>query len=252
MEDNKDLAGMAENVETTTEETQQVKTYTQEEVNDIVGRRLARQEARIRKDVDREYGDLVEVLKAGTGKESIGDITETFRDHYQKRGVPLKSKPTYTDEDMQILAKAEASEIISAGYDDVVDEVDRLSKIGEKMTPKEKMVFKALAEHRQKAENGRELSKIGVTEDVYNSEEFKTFAKQFNANTPITDVYDIYRKTQPKKDIQTMGSMKTGNSADNGIKDFYTVEEARRFTKKDFDENPALFAAVEKSMQKWK
>lgn len=252
MENNENFVGQTENVETTTEETQQVKTYTQEEVNDIVGRRLARQEARIRKDVDREYGDLVEVLKAGTGKESIGDITETFRDHYQKRGVPLKSKPTYTDEDMQILANAEASEIISAGYDDVVDEIDRLTKIGEKMTPKEKMVFKALAEHRQKAENGRELSKIGVTEDVYNSEEFKTFAKQFNANTPITDVYDIYRKTQPKKDIQTMGSMKTGNSADNGIKDFYTVEEARRFTKKDFDDNPALFAAVEKSMQKWK
>ena len=252
MENNKDLAVTAENVETTTEEIQQVKTYTQEEVNDIVGRRLARQEARIRKDVDREYGDLVEVLKAGTGKESIGDITETFRDHYQKRGITLKNKPTYTDEDMQILANAEASEIISAGYEDVVDEVDRLTKIGEKMTPKEKMVFKALAEHRQKAENGRELSKIGVTEDVYNSEEFKTFAKQFNANTPITDVYDIYRKTQPTKNIQTMGSMKTGNSADNGLKDFYTVEEARRFTKKDFDENPALFAAVEKSMQRWK
>ena len=252
MENNENFVGQTENVETTTEETQQVKTYTQEEVNDIVGRRLARQEARIRKDVDREYGDLVEVLKAGTGKESIGDITETFRDHYQKRGIPLKNKPTYTDEDMQILANAEASDIISAGYEEVVDEVDRLTKIGEKMTPKEKMVFKALAEHRQKAENGRELSKIGVTEDVYNSEEFKTFAKQFNANTPITDVYDIYRKTQPTKNIQTMGSMKTGNSADNGIKDFYTVEEARRFTKKDFDENPALFAAVEKSMQRWK
>ena len=252
MENNENFVGQTENVETTTEETQQVKTYTQEEVNDIVGRRLARQEARIRKDVDREYGDLVEVLKAGTGKESIGDITETFRDHYQKRGIPLKNKPTYTDEDMQILANAEASDIISAGYEEVVDEVDRLTKIGEKMTPKEKMVFKALAEHRQKAENGRELSKIGVTEEVYNSDEFKTFAKQFNANTPITDVYDIYRKTQPTKNIQTMGSMKTGNSADNGIKDFYTVEEARRFTKKDFDENPALFAAVEKSMQRWK
>jgi hypothetical protein len=252
MENNENFVDQTEKVETTTEESQQVKTYTQEEVNDIVGRRLARQEARIRKDVDREYGELVEVLKAGTGKESIGDITETFRDHYQKRGVPLKSKPTYTDEDMQILANAEASEIISAGYDDVVDEVDRLTKIGEKMTPKEKMVFKALAEHRQKAENGRELSKIGVTEDVYNSDEFNSFAKQFNANTPITDIYEIYRKTQPKKDIQTMGSMKTGNSGDNGIKDFYTVEEARRFTKKDFDENPALFAAVEKSMQRWK
>ena len=164
----------------------------------------------------------------------------------------MREKPSYTDEDMKILANAEANEIISAGYEEVVDEVDRLTKIGDRMTAKEKMVFKTLAEHRQKAENGKELSKIGVTEDVYNSEDFKSFASKFNTNTPITDVYDIYRKQQPKKNIQTMGSMRTDDSADNGVKDFYTVEEARRFTKKDFDENPALFAAVEKSMQKWK
>ena len=29
-------------------------------------------------------------------------------------------------------------------------------------------------------------------------------------------------------------------------------EEASKFTKEDFDKNPALFKAVEKSMQKWK
>ena len=109
-----------------------------------------------------------------------------------------------------------------------------------------------LAEHRQRAERGQELSKIGVTEDVYNSREFQDFAGKFNANTPIRDIYDIYNKTQPKKEIKTMGSMKNHNSGDKGVKDFYTVDEARKFTKKDFDENPALFAAVEKSMQRWK
>jgi hypothetical protein len=48
-----------------------------------------------------------------------------------------------------------------------------------------------------------------------------------------------------------MGSMKSNVSTDNGVKDFYTPEEARKFSKKDFDNNPALFAAVEKSMLKW-
>ena len=240
-----------ENVEQTTEETQQVKTYTQEEVDAIVGRRLARKEARIRKEYDREYGDLVEVLKAGTGKENVGEITDTFRGFYQKKGIQLAQKPTYSNADIEILAKAEADEVIRAGYDEVVEEVDRLAKIGDKMTAQEKAVFKTLAEHRQSAERTKELSKIGVTEDVIESAEFKAFASNFKSNIPITDVYDIYRKTQPKKEHQTMGSMKTDKSVDNGIKDFYTVEEARRFTKKDFDDNPALFAAVEKSMQKW-
>ncbi len=38
-----------------------------------------------------------------------------------------------------------------------------------------------------------------------------------------------------------MGSMKNNNSADNGVKDFYTPEEARSFTRRELDENPALF-----------
>ena len=243
---------VAENVEHTTEETP-VKTYTQEEVDAIVGKRIARKEAKIRKEYDRKYGDLTEVLKAGTGKESVEEMTDTFQKFYAAKGVKLPEKPNYSAKDIEVLAQAEADEIIRAGFEDVVEEVDRLSDIGAaNMTAREKAVFKVLAEHRQNAERGRELGKIGVTEDVYNSAEFQSFAGKFNPNTPIKDIYDIYAKTQPKKEIRTMGSMKNNNSGDNGVKDFYTVEEARRFTKKDYDNNPALFEAVQKSMTKWK
>ena len=133
-----------------------------------------------------------------------------------------------------------------------MEEVDRLAALGAtKMTPKEKAMFKVLAEHRQSAERGQELSKLGVTEDVYNGEDFKAFAAQFNANVPIRTVYDLYAKTQPKKPHKTMGSMKNTASDDNTVKDFYTRDEALKFTKADFDKNPALFKAVEASMQKW-
>ena len=72
MENNENFVAeqAAENVEQTTEQTP--KTYTQEEVDAIVGKRIARKEAKIRKEYDRKYGDLTEVLKAGTGKESVG------------------------------------------------------------------------------------------------------------------------------------------------------------------------------------
>ena len=244
----------AENVETTTEETP--KTYTEAEFNakldEVLGKKIARKEAKIRKEYERKYGNLEEVLKAGTGKESVEEITDEFTNFYRKRGVPLPEKPRYTAKDIDVLARAEADEIIRGGFDEVVEEVDRLAAIGaENMTPREKAVFKALAEHRQNAERGKELSKIGVTEDVFNSQEFKDFASKFNANTPIKDIYDIYHKTQPKKEIKTMGSMKNSESGDTGVKEFYTVDEARRFTKKDYDKNPALFAAVQKSMLKW-
>ena len=242
---------VAENVEQTTEQTP--KTYTQEEVDAIVGKRLARKEARIRKEYDRKYGTLEEVLKAGTGKESVEEVTDTFKQFYEKKGIQFPKKPAYTDSDIEVLAQAEANEIIRSGFEEVVEEVDRLADIGaEHMTAREKAVFKVLADHRQKAERSRELTKIGVTEDVFESKEFKDFAGMFNAATPIRDIYDIYTKTQPKKDIKPMGSMKNNTSEDGMVKDFYTPDEARSFSRKYLDEHPDVYKAIVNSMPKWK
>ena len=241
---------VAENVEQTTEQTP--KMFTQEEVNEIVGKAKARTRAKVEKENQRKYGRLEEVLKAGTGKESVDEVTETFEQYYQKKGIQFPTKPAYSDSDIEVLARADAEDIIRSGYEEVVEEVDRLAGIGvANMTARDKAVFKVLAEHRQSAERGRELTEIGVTKEVYESSEFKDFASKFAATTPIRDIYDIYQKTQPRKEIKPMGSMKSNGSADNGVKDFYSFEEASKFTKKDFDKNPALYAAVQKSMTKW-
>lgn len=246
-----------EEVAETAEVVQQPKTYTEEEFNakldEVLGKKIARREAKIRKEYERKYGDLESVLKAGTGKESVEEMTNTFADFYRKKGITIPEKPKYSDKDIAVLAKAEAEEIIRSGYDEVVEEVDRLTALGiQNMTARDKAIFKTLAEHRQNAERGRDLAKIGVTEDVYNSQEFRDFAGKFNPNTPITDIYDIYSKTtKPKKEIKTMGSMKNSTSDNGTVKDFYTRDEALQFTKQDFDKNPALYKAVVASMQKW-
>ena len=249
-----------ENVETvTTEETTgeeqveiPVKTYTQEEVDEIVGKRLARNTAKIRKEYTKKYGDLENVLKAGTGKDNLVELTDTFREFYTQKGIHIPSEPTYSGRDIEVLAKAEADDIINAGFEEVVEEVDRLAELGiENMSAREKQVFKELAEYRQNAERSNELSKLGVTEDVYNSKEFKDFASKFGTNTTITEIYEIYNKMQPKKEVRTMGSLKNNTTNDTGVKDFYTRDEALKFTKKDFDNNPELFKAIEKSMLKW-
>ena len=238
--------------ETTGEEQVPVKTYTQEEVDEIVGKRLARNTAKIRKEYTKKYGDLENVLKAGTGKDNVVELTDTFREFYTQKGIHIPSEPTYSGRDIEVLAKAEADDIINAGFEEVVEEVDRLAELGiENMSAREKQVFKTLAEYRQNAERSNELSKLGVTEDVYNSKEFKDFASKFGTNTTITEIYEIYNKMQPKKEVRTMGSLKNNTTNDTGVKDFYTRDEALKFTKKDFDNNPELFKAVEKSMLKW-
>ena len=234
---------VTENVEVTTEETP--KMYTQDEVDAIVGKRIARKEAKIRKEYDRKYGQLEEVLKAGTGKESVEEMTDTFQKFYASKGIKMPEKRSYTDNDVEILAEADARAIINEGFEEADEEFNRLEKIGTKMTKREQATFKILAEHLQGAKMSRELSQLGVTEDVYNSDDFKSFQKKFNPNTPIKDIYDIYTKTKPHKEIRTMGSMK--QSQNTGVKDYYTPEEIERLTMEDLDD-PKVWENVRRSM----
>lgn len=252
----------AENVEETTEQTQveQIaepeKVYTEEDFNkkldEVLGKKIARREAKIRKEYEKKYGELESVLKAGTGKEDVAEMTDTFKQFYASKGIQIPKEPTYSSRDIEVLAKAEASDIIKSGLDDVIEEVDRLADIGlSNMSEREKAVFKELAEYRKNAEQGRELSKLGVGEDIYNSKEFKDFAGKFGPNTSVTEIYEIYNKMQPRKEVRTAGSMKNATQTESGVKDFYTRDEALQFTKKDFDKNPALYKAVEQSMLRW-
>lgn len=247
---------IAENVEETTTEEIEVaeettpKKYTEEEFNakldEVLGKKLARREAKLRKEYDRKYGELEEILKAGTGKSDLEDITTTYRDFYEQKGIKMPEKANYTAKDIEILAKVEANEIIDSGYDEVVEEVDRLTKLGvANMTAKEKAIFKVLAEHRNNTERQNELNSLGVAKDVYNSQEFKDFASKFNASTSIKDIYDIYNKTKPKKQIKTMGSMKS--TATEAVKDFYTPEEISRLTEDELKDE-RVWNAVRRSM----
>lgn len=245
---------VAENTEQTVEETP--KTYTEAEFNakldEVLGKKIARKEAKIRKEYDREYGELMGILESGTGKKGVREVTDTLGKFYESKGIKIAKKPEYTAKDIEVLAKAEAEDIIRGGYDEVVEEIDRMTELGyANLNARDKAVFKVLGEYRENTERGNELTKIGVTEEVYNSKDFKDFASKFNSNTPIKDIYDIYTKTQPKKEFKTMGSMKNSTTDEGTIKDFYTFEEAQKIPRKELDKNPALYKAIQESMLKW-
>ena len=253
MENNENLVTeVTENVEQTTEQTP-IKTYTQEEVDAMMGKRVARIQKQHNREME-QYKELEAVLKAGMNKEDVGEITEDLRTFYgDRKGIKMPVKVDSSAKDNEILADHEAKEIISGGVDDVKYELERLTNKGvEKMTAREKAVYPHLVAYMDNERTREELAKIGVAEDEYKSDEYQEFRKQFTSNVPETKRYEFYRKSKPKKEIKTMGSMTNHNSGDNGVKDFYTVEEARRFTKADFDKNPALFEAVQKSMTKWR
>lgn len=244
----------------TTTETEEVeeKLYTEAELNarvdELLGKKIARKEAKIRKEYEKKlepYRRAETVLNAGLGTSNIGEATQSLTDFYAEKGVtiPEYQEYQYDEDDLKVLANNEAQNIINAGFDEVVDEVDRLAEIGlENMSAREKAVFARLAEYRQAEGSRQELLKIGVKDDVIESEGFKNFASKFNQNTPITEIYELYAMTGDKPQTAKIGSMKNGNTQEE--KTYYTPEEVDRLTEKDL-ENPKIFAAVRDSMAKW-
>lgn len=265
MQDEKNLVTeVTENVEVTTEQTQgQVteivnepeKLYSEEDlnrkINELLPKKMARIEKKVRKEYEGKYGNVENVLKSGLGVETIEEATSQLTDFYTKKGIQIPTTPTYSDDDLRVLGRAEADEIISSGFDEVVEEVDRLASIGvANMTPRETEVFKRLAEYRQNEEARQELAKIGVGDKVLQDTDFIDFSNKLNPSLSIKEKYEMYTQFKPKAKVESMGSMKNATK-DNGVKEFYTREEALQFTKADFDKNPALFKAVENSMYKW-
>ena len=173
-------------VEQPTEQQPAQKMFTQDEVNDIVGKAKARTRAKVEKEVEGRYSPLIDTLRAGTGKNTVEELNDAFAKFYGERGVKIQKTPSFNPQDIETLAKADAAEIIASGYEEVVEEVDRLAALGAaKMNARQKATFKVLAEHRQNAEKTRELSKLGVGADVYNSKEFTEFVGQFASTTPM-------------------------------------------------------------------
>lgn len=240
------------------EVTAEPKMYTEEEMNARVNELLAQklkgklssQERKLKRDFEKElksYKEVESVLNAGLGTSSIEEAKQSLEDFYAKKGITVpKYHDTYNENDTKILANAEADSIIEAGYEEVVEEVNRLADIGaDNMTPREKIIFTKLANERQRLDDEKALNSLGINRDAIENSEFKEFAKKLNPTLGLKEKYELYLAQKPKKQIEKMGSMKSGQASK--VKDFYTAEEIERMTDEDLD-NPAIWEAVRKSM----
>lgn len=250
LEDKVEEVETAETTEEVVEE-KETKTFTQKEVDKFVKDRLFRQENKIRDEYEQKYSRVEEVLNAGLGTNDIREATEKLTEFYKDQGINIPEQKL-TSRQERILAEAEANEIIADGYDELVKEVDKLANKGaDNLTSKEKLIFTKLAEERTRQEALKDLRSIGIGEEILEDKEFKDFSDKLNPKLSLKEKYEMYEKIKPKKKIETIGSMKGTPSKDNSIKDFYTREEALKFTREDFNKNQKLFEAVEKSMVKW-
>ena len=221
-------------------------------VDELLPRKLERAKSKMQREYMEKYGRTETVLKAGLGVENIEQATDKLADFYKSKGISIPEQPTYSEADLSVLANAEANEIINLGYEDLVDEVDRLANKGlDNMTARERIVFTRLSSERTRQESIRELAQIGVKPEALQDSEYIEFANNLHPDLSTKEKYELYLKFKPKPKVEPIGTMKGATSKDNGVKDFYTYEESLKFTKADFDKNPELFKAVEKSMLKW-
>ena len=236
-----------EQVESEPEEAE--KKYTEEELNqrvdELIGKKLARKEKKIRKEYENKYGRLVDVLKAGTGEENIDDITNSFSDFYERKGIKINNTGL-SEDDMARLGNDDAEDIIEDGYEAIKEETDRLASIGhENMNPREKAMFMRLAKERQTIEDQKELASIGIGLKEIESDEFKEYNRKLNPELSLKERYEMFLSSKPKKQIEKIGSMKSGTASK--IKDYYSPDEIERLTEDDLD-NPQVWEAVRKSM----
>ena len=232
------------------EEKEEVKTYTEDDLEKIVNERinsiLPNKIERERRKIDREYRQKLSkyeetesILSAGLDKKNIDDINGELRNFYKNQGIdiPAYQEPKYSDDDEKDLGESDARKIIKLGFDEMQDEANRLADIGtNNMTVREKTEFSILAQELTNQKNKKELAKLGVKENVLEDLNFRQFSSQFNSNVPIKDVYEMYTKVNGnKKPVEQIGSMK--NTKETVKKEYYTNEEISKMSPEEVKKN---------------
>ena len=223
------------------------KIYTEEEFNEKFDKKFQRREAKLRREYEKKYSKLENILNAGLGTHSVEEATSKLNDYYTEQGIEIpETNFKYSDEDTKILAEKDADDIISLGYDEIKEEGERLANLGKDMTQRERLTLERLTSKMKEIEELKELSAIGVSKEEVFTNDFKEYERKLNPNLSLKEKWEMYLSTKPKKEIKQIGSMKNDTKAK---KDFYTMEEISRLTEEDLDD-PEVFEIARKSMLK--
>ena len=253
MENENSVTNVTENVEQTTEqnvaqkEEQNGRFYTNEELDKMLAERYNRGRRKAEKESRKKYGKIENILKSGLEVDNLADAEEKLEKFYTEQGVKIPSYSDYDDDDIRTLANKDAEDIISEGEMAVESELRRLSDLGnDKMSKREKAMFKTLYQSHKESKERQELEEIGVGTDLLDSEDFKDFTKKLNTNLTLKEKYEFYKQTHPTQKVEPIGSM-NNTEAGNSFKDSYTPEEISKLSLDDLSDD-RVWDAVRKSM----
>ena len=257
----------SEEVESTTEEVvkpseEDIEKLVEERASKIVEETIKDRLARDRDVRERKaapmmakYRQLENIMKTALGAESLDDVLTKSRNFYKEQGIDIPEEnamSNLTDRQIMVLAKDDAERIIAAGDEEMEEEANRIAAIPpEQRTVVENTIFNEVCKELSNRKDIKSMKEKGYDTKILEDKDFQEFRWQFAVNKPASEIYEMYQVIKGTKPVQpnSPGSAKTNNS-DNEIKDFYTPEEARKFTEEDLD-NPKLMAALDRSMLQW-
>lgn len=260
----------AEEVEEVQQVTEEVTTPNEEDIEKQIEERANKLfeekiEARLARDrVKREreeaktkakYEELETMMKSALGANNLDEVLSKSREFYKEQGIEVPQtiiKTSLNERDEKVLAKADAQEIISLGKSEMEQEANRIAKIPEEQRSlRDKTIFNDICQELVRMNDVESLKTKGYDTKILEDKDFSSFRNQFNLNTPVDKIYEMYQQVNGIKPQQpkSPGSAKT-NTTNNEIKDYYTPEEVRQFTEEDLD-NPKLMEAIDRSMLKW-
>lgn len=223
------------------------KTFNQDEVNSIVEDRIKRERKRLEREYREnlsKYQELAYLTQEGLKANDLEETLSKSREFYGKQGI--KYVPNNNTED-EIVGKYYAKEIIdeSDSLEDLENQAKKLSK-KQNLSTRDEVVLRELNEEILNRKRITELKTIGVSEEEYNSNDFRAFEKNFTKETPIKDVYELYKLKHTEKPIDNPGSMKSIAGKEN--RGYISEAEYDKMSDKDIENNMDL---IMKSMSKW-
>lgn len=229
-------------------ENEEKPTYTKTKVQSMVKDRLKRERQRVQ--------PLIDVLRAGGFEgESIDELTQEIANSYKEQGIEVavpSRNDNLTDKEARVLAQLDAEEVIALGEEAMEERFIELYN-KEDRTLREENEMSLIGKEASMMNAKKEFVEMGLNpEEIMNNKEFIDFASKFNPDVSLNEIYKMFRKYSGNAPVKpkSTGSIKSKGTSKK-IKSFYSYEEAKNFTEKDYDNNPGLLEAVENSMSKW-
>jgi len=251
--------GASENEEQIQENTQEVETPSQEDIERQIEERANKrfeekvEERLIRDRNTRErkqnqelakYRQLESIIKAGVGADNLDDAISKTSEFYKEQGIDIPDiKESYNERDEKILAKADAQEIIELGRNEIELEANRIASIPfEKRTTREKAIFDTLCKELISLKDVDDLKEKGYKTEILQTKEFNEFRNQFNTNTPISKIYEMYNKLN-EKPVEKPASAGSAKSENRQVAETFTPEKINSMTPQEISKywnNPAF------------